>query len=361
MDEGVKTVVPLTAEARPSHRRSARIQDVARLAGVSTATVSRVLASPERVQAHTRERVLDAVRETNYAPNSAARSLRLQKTRMVLVVVPDIGNPFFSAILRGIEGELSRRNFGMVIGNLDASGTREARLMSFASAGHVDGALLLNGRVPTFDGRSALDANLPLVTLCEEIPLSTLPHVGVDNRASAQRLVEHLIGLGHRRIGYVAGPEGNVLEAARRQGYMDALEAASLAFDPAIAWAGDYTLKAGVSAGAALLDMGSRPTAVFCSNDEMAMGLVRTLVSAGVSVPGDVSVAGFDDIEVAGMMSPALTTMRQPRHQLGQQAAAMLLDLMEGTARASESLQLATELVVRESTGPVRLAKGAAR
>jgi LacI family repressor for deo operon, udp, cdd, tsx, nupC, and nupG len=328
--------------------RAARIQDVARLAAVSTATVSRALANPERVSPEARARVMEAIAKVGYVPNPAARTLRSQKSRMVLVVLPNLGNIFFSKILRGIEETLFEAGYGMIIGDLDGSPEKEARFNAFMAGGQVDGAILLNGHL-----FSEAKAGIPLVALCEAIPDATIPQIEVDNRAAAQAMTEYLASLGHRRIAYVCGPSSNVLERERLRGYRDGLAAAGLTFEADLVWPGDYSLEAGVRVGESVLARRVRPGAVFCSNDEMAIGLMRTLISAGVRVPEDISVAGFDDIEFAAVVEPPLTTIHQPRRELGQAGAAVLLDVMSGR-KAQPRVRLATGIVVRASTGPAR-------
>lgn len=342
MDEGSRKDGDGTARAGAA---PARITDVARLAGVSTATVSRVLADPSRVTPKTRARVQDAVARLGYVPNPAARTLRSQKTRMVLVVLPDLENVFFSRILRGIEETLAAAGYGMIIADLPPGSERGPAIAGFARR-QVDGVILLNGRTlgPQAEG-------LPAIGLCEAIADAGFPQIVVDNRPAAARVVAHLAGLGHRRIAHLVGPKGNVLEVEREAGYEDGLAAAGLPFDSALVWPGDYTLESGARAAARLLATPERPTAVFCSNDTMAIGLVGALAEAGLRVPEDVSVAGFDDIEFAAMSRPALTTIRQPRRLLGQAAADALLARLAGDAPPHRRV-LETELVVRASTGP---------
>jgi LacI family repressor for deo operon, udp, cdd, tsx, nupC, and nupG len=353
-EEPGETAAPAdSAPDLPSPGRAARIRDVARLAGVSTATVSRALTDPDRVSPASRARVLEAVAQVGYLPNPMARSLRSQKTRMVLVVLPDLANTFFSKILQGIEETLFAAGYGMIIGNLDGSPEKEARFAAFTAAGQVDGALLLNGHLfgQTRDGRGeAMRAAVPLVALCEAIPSAPVPQIEVDNRAAARGATAHLAALGHRRIAYLAGPPGNALEVERYAGYLEGLAEANLAPDPDLVLPGDYTLEAGARAALRLLESPRRPTAVFSSNDEMAIGLMRGLAEGGLRVPDDVSVAGFDDIEFAAVADPPLTTVRQPRGALGRTGAAVLLDLMAGR-EAPARIRLGTELVVRGSTG----------
>ncbi len=344
----------LAGERPPS--RVARIHDVARLAEVSTATVSRALATPERVSPEARARVFEAIAKIGYVPNPAARSLRSQKSRMVLVVLPNIDNIFFSKILRGIEEALFEAGYGMIIGDLDGSPDKEARFADFTAAGQVDGALLLNGHLfgQRRDGRgAAARTNVPLVALCEAIPGAAIPQIEVDNRSAARRMTHYLASLGHRRIGYLCGPPRNVLERERFRGYRDGLRDAGIAFEPEFVWPGDYTLESGAQAGGKIVARNVRPSAVFCSSDEMAIGLMRTLSSAGIRVPEDISVAGFDDIEFAAMVQPSLTTVHQPRRELGRMGASVLIDLLQGRP-APERIRLKTELVVRASTAPWR-------
>ncbi|WP_246504825.1 LacI family DNA-binding transcriptional regulator [Microvirga antarctica] len=338
---------------RPA-QQVARIHDVAKLANVSTATVSRALASPDRVSAETLARVLNAIASTGYVPNPAARSLRSHKTGMVLVVLPDLANTFFSRILRGVEETLFEAGYGMIIGDLDGSPVKEAHFAAFASAGRVDGAILLNGHLfgQSREGKGMPVAiNIPLVALCEAIPNADIPQIEIDNRLSAETMTRYLASLGHRRIAYVSGPAGNVLERERMRGYRDGLEAEQIAFDAGLVIGGDYTVESGVAAGRDLLAREARPTAVFCTSDEMAIGLMRTVHSHGLRVPRDMSVAGFDDIEFAAVAEPALTTIHQPRRQLGQAAATALVSLLSGRT-TPRSIRLETSLVIRESTAP---------
>jgi LacI family transcriptional regulator, repressor for deo operon, udp, cdd, tsx, nupC, and nupG len=332
--------------------RAARIQDVARLADVSTATVSRALANPERVSSEAKARVFDAIAKVGYVPNPAARTLRSQKSNMVLVVLPNLDNTFFSKILRGIEETLFDAGYGMIIGDLDGSPEKEAHFAAFAAAGQVDGALLLNGHLfgQTRDGHGpAMRTTVPLVALCEAIPGADIPPIEVDNREAARGMTEYLASLGHRRIAYLCGPSENVLERERIQGYREGLQNAGLPLDPGLIWPGDYTLEAGFRAGRALVAGELRPSAVFCSNDEMAIGFMQALAAVGVKVPDDISVAGFDDIELAALVQPSLTTVRQPRREIGRTAALVLVDLLQGRS-APPLVRLQTELVVRSST-----------
>jgi LacI family repressor for deo operon, udp, cdd, tsx, nupC, and nupG len=349
---------PLDKRRRSDKRwqGAARIKEVARLASVSTATVSRALTNPERVSSETRVRVMDAIAKVGYVPNPAARTLRSRKSQMVLVVLPDLGNIFFSQVLRGIEEELFPAGYGMIVGNLDGSPGKEARFAAFAMSGQVDGVLLMNGhlfRQSASPAAPPLELGIPVVAVCEAIEDADIPQIDADNREASRRMTEYLSGLGHERIGYVCGPPNNVLEKARFAGYRDGLERTGKRFDPAFVWPGDYKLETGARIAGKIAASDARPTAVFCSNDEMAIGLIRGLAAAGIRVPDDISVAGFDDIEFAGMASPPLTTIRQPRRELGRSGAAVLLDLLAGRD-ATRRIRLETELIERSSTARPR-------
>ncbi|SDR33658.1 transcriptional regulator, LacI family [Rhizobiales bacterium GAS113] len=329
--------------------RKPRISDVARSAGVSTATVSRALATPEKVTLATREAVVKAVREIGYVPNLAARNLRTNKTRTILAVLPDFGNVFFSLVLRGISDTLAARGYSLIIADTHNEAAREEQCAQFIAAGRVDGVLLLNGR-RLFAPRDTRHSTMPMVSLCERIPGAPFPHVETENRKAAQIATSYLASLGHRRIGYVRGPRTNVLEHERFSGYQDALRQAGLGFDAALVTEGDFTLASGEAAAETYLAGAKLPDAIFACNDAMAMGLIRRLFAAGIAVPRDVSVAGFDDIEFAEAYNPAITTVRQARRQIGERAANVLLELVEGRTAVEWEVRLPAELVVREST-----------
>lgn len=330
-------------------RTTIRISEVARLAGVSTATVSRALTDPGKLRAATRARVEDAIRQTGYTRNLAARNLRARRSMVVLVVVPDIGNPFFADVLRGIEEALTAHGYGLLIGNLGPGDARQGLMLDIVQAGQVDGVLLLNGAVPR-EGARALDAmGVPLVAVCETIAGADFPQVEVQNREAMRAAVAHLAALGHRRIGYLGGPAGNVLEIERQGGFRDGLAAAGLS--PGAVYPGDFTFAAGERAAAAFLAASVRPTALVAANDEMAIGFLKSVRAAGVAVPDELSIIGFDGIAFADYVEPMLTTFRQPRRRLGRVGAELLVRSMAGETIAPEEahVRLPAPLLVRAS------------
>lgn len=334
------------------------MSDVASRAGVSTATVSRAISQPERVSLKLRRRIHKIVGELGYTINASARSLRRNNTGMVLVVVPDIGNPFFSRLLKGIEHEARKFSYSILIGD---TGHAAARIEIYAqqlNARRADGLILLNGRTPSFQGfRMKNDAatpvglpRYPIIVVSERIPGSRLPTVGIDNISSAKEAVLHLVDLGHRRIAHIAGPRGNILTNERRRGYRAALAACGLAPDPDLVVFGDFSISSGRHCARALLRNQVPPTAIFCANDEMAMGAIAELKASDRSVPRDISVVGFDDIEFAEIFDPPLTTVRQPRFEMGRLAMSLIGKALRGEHLPDEEVTLKSEFVIRAST-----------
>ncbi len=328
------------------------LEDVARIAGVSNATVSRCLHMPEVVAAKTRERVLAAVGVTGYTLNAAAQSLRQRRSNTVLVVVPHIGNTFFSEILGGIEGVAAAAGLTMLIGDTGRTKAREEAYVRYLLNGRADGALLLAEPlaawfdIPTANARGIK----PIVTISEVAPNPGTIAVSIDNEAAAHAAVTHLVAQGHRMIAHLAGPDSNILTQQRRSGYRRAMSEAGLALRQDHEFPGDFGLISGRAAFELFSRLAAPPTAVFCANDEMAMGFISSAHRAGVIVPCDVSVVGFDDIHFSQSYIPALTTVRQPRAEMGAAAMRLLLAIIGNEAPAP--VRLPFELVLRDSTAP---------
>jgi LacI family repressor for deo operon, udp, cdd, tsx, nupC, and nupG len=336
-------------------KKTPTIQDVARHAGVSAATVSRVLSAPERVSEAARARVEDAVHETGYTINQAARSLRMRAARTILAALPNIGNPFYSTILDAVIGKALSRGYSVLVASrLDENPNRW--LSNYLLSNRADGLLLFDG---SLDTRSLHDlvgdgTPLPLVACYDELPDPQINSVLTDNRQAAMRAVRHLIDLGHRHIGHVTGATRNAFPNERLVGYREAMTAAGLPLRAEWFVTGDYSMDTGVAAARTLLALDELPTAVFCGNDEMSIGFISTLREAGIECPRDISVVGFDDIAVSRHFAPPLTTMRQPREAMGAIATDALIDIIEGTAPTDGPINkvLTAELVIRSSTAP---------
>ena len=335
----------------PWSDRAVRISDVAEAAGVSTATVSRALAFPDRLRPETRERVLAAVQRLGYTPNEAARALRAGASRMVLVVVPYLySGAFFSGLINGIDAELSAEGYTMIVGSLDGIEEKARRLVALVYAQQIDGVIVLTGQVPVIDGRSLRDAGVPLVSVCCQMDMPLLPTVLVNDEECAIAQTRHLIDLGHRNLLYVSGPEDHYNEIVRYRGY---LKAATASNAKTLRYTGAYTFESGAAAARYFLSLDRRPTGVVCCSDEMAIGFIKTVTGAGVAVPDDVSVVGFDGIEFADYCEPTLTTIRQPRRELGAAGARALLDSLQGLPSVGDNpMVLPGELLIRDSTGP---------
>jgi LacI family repressor for deo operon, udp, cdd, tsx, nupC, and nupG len=330
------------------------IAQVATLAGVSIATVSRALGNPERVNAATRERVLEVVRQTGYTPNVAGRNLRAARSMMVLIVVPTFITPFFSDLLLGVDRALSTRGFGLLISNLFGDAGKERRLVDLVLAGQADGVLLLNGHVLRTDTRSLADTTVPVVAVSVPTAMPGVPAVLVQDREGGAAVARHLLDLGHRRFGYVSGPEGHYIEAERWAGFSDALGAAGVPVAAIRRYRGDFHVRSGVEAAGRFLGEADRPTAVFAASDMMAIGFMRAVHAGGLAVPHDVSVVGFDGIEFADYCQPPLTTVRQPREAMGRQAAELLVRLLRGEPipAGERLLRLEAPLRPAASTAP---------
>jgi LacI family repressor for deo operon, udp, cdd, tsx, nupC, and nupG len=333
----------------------ARIKDVATLAGVSTATVSRALSSPDTVGPATREKVMEAVKATGYRINAAARDLRQRRARSILILAPDLSNTFFGKIFAAIQEEASA--VGLTVQISDSRIGRD-RLLSLGYDGRADGIVLLDGGI---DPEVVNGWKLPLVQLSEWNDAYRAPRLGIDNRAAVGLAVDHLAGLGHRDILHVSGPRDNVLAVERQEGLVATAAARGMR---ATVHPGDFTMEAGAEAARHWAALADRPSAVFCASDECALGFISECVHAGFDVPGDVSVVGFDDIDFADRFLPALTTIHQPRAEMGRAAAARIVRMVEGPGMAGDDgpdvETLEPMLVVRSSTGAVQ-ARGAAR
>lgn len=340
--------------------RPTRMLEIAERAGVSVSTVSRALTGSDVVNSGTRSRVEAAAEELGYTINQVARSLRTQKTWLVLALVPDIGNPFYSYVLSGIEEEAHRLGYSVLIGNVAGSEARARRYGERMSSGAADGVILMTGKLPEpawLDRPGA--AGLPLIALCERIDEVDIPFVGVDDQAAGAEMTRELFRLGHRRIAHVTGPLSSTAARDRFAGYLQALEAGGMPFDPSLVAHGDFTIDGGYLCATRLCKVSHPPSAIFCANDEMAIGAINALRDRNLRVPEQISVAGCDGLELGGKYFPPITTMEQPRSALGAAAMTILHDMTLGKAPPAKTI-MPTTLVRRLSTDGHRAA-GASR
>lgn len=334
---------------------SGTIRDVAARAGVSVATVSRVVNhNPHRVSPATRRRVLSAVRALGYRANIIAQGLKQRRTRTVALIVPDISNPFFPAIARGIEDVAQQRGYAVLLCNTYEDLARERAYLELLRTRMIDGLIFATVGSNTRHLRSLRRERLPVVLVARDVDGVPIDAVFVDNFRGEFEATSHLIRLGHRRIAHVAGPGSLHVASERRRGYLRALEDAGVTRHEAIVVEGDFSAEGGRQAVQTLLDRHIRFTALAAANDLMAIGAMEALRHAGKRVPDDVAVVGFDDITFASLVTPALTTVAQPKYRMGQLAMGRLLAVMDGTGGKPTQTVLPPELVVRESCGARR-------
>ncbi|EGV1225696.1 DNA-binding transcriptional regulator CytR [Salmonella enterica] len=329
---------------------AATMKDVALKAKVSTATVSRALMNPDKVSQSTRSRVEQAALEVGYFPQSMGRNVKRNESRTILVIVPDICDPFFSEIIRGIEVTAAEQGYLVLIGDCAHQNQKEKTFLNLIITKQIDGMVLLSSRLP-FDASVEEQRNLPPMVMSNEFaPELELPTVHIDNLTAAFNAMNYLLDLGHKRIGCIAGPEDMPLCHYRLQGYVQALRRSGIVVDPHYIARGDFTFEAGANALKQLLEQPLPPTAVFCHSDVMAPGALSWAKRQGLKVPDDLSIIGFDNIALAEFCDPPLTTVAQPRFDIGREAMLLLLDQMQGQNVSSGSRLMDCELIIRGST-----------
>lgn len=327
-----------------------KLADVAKAAGVALATASRALSNPNRVNAQTRQRVLDAAQRLGYSINIAARSLRSGLSRSIMVMVPPWhSSDIFETLLREIDSELMRSGYNMVVSNLGEDLEADPRAIDLARGGLVDGLMAIANEPPTSGTPSIMAAGLPTVGLLIDLSGQGVPSVVSDDRNAVYELTKAMLAAGRRRFMYVSGPRGDYHDVERYAGFKKALATVSRAHRP-LRVEGDWSYEAGMDAGRAFLDAKVRPdAAVFC-NDRMAISFMDVVIRAGARIPEDVAVAGFDGIDVAQYCRPSLTTIQQSTDLLGAFGARLLLQIIRGTPPTSkDALVVPSRLIRRES------------
>ena len=335
--------------------RPATLRDVATAAGVHPATVSRALNPKTRllVSEETAQRVAEAATALGYRPNPVARSLRTRRSHTVGVLIPDLNNPLFPPMIRGLEDRLATAGYVALLGNTDGDTGREQTIFEQMRARHVDGFVLATAQAADPVLAEAASADLPVVLMNRLDPEHDFSSVSVDNEQGMRMSVAHLAALGHTRIAHIAGPRQMTTGEGRRRGYVEGLRAAALgADDDLIVSAAAFTVEEGARCCRELLGREADFTAVAVANDMLAVGCFAALDEAGLSCPEDLSLVGFNDMPFVDRLRPALTTIRFPHYQLGTEAAQLLLERVEGRDAPVKILYMAPELVVRASTAP---------
>lgn len=332
------------------------IKEVAKLAGVSIATVSRYLNSPDTVRDKTRAKVQQAIQQTGYAPNSLARNFRRGKTSLVMVVLPSVGDPFFTGVMRGIWQVARREGYSILIRETQLNTLAFDEYSEIIFSKQADGIILLATISPFRKGGGRPEGKggrlPPIVIGCETVvpELSHFPSVRVDNMGAAREATRYLIGLGHRRVAFMSGQHESLLTSDREVGYRNAMAEAGLAVVNEWVVEGGQTLAGARVATRQLLALDSRPTALFCANDEMAMGAMYEIRQAGLRVPDDISVMGFDDIRYAEVLNPPLSTVVQPTEEIGEHTMLRLCRAMHGEKIGEEPEIVPHRLQIRGST-----------
>ncbi|MBL7202104.1 MAG: LacI family DNA-binding transcriptional regulator [Anaerolineae bacterium] len=342
--------------------RRITIKDIAREAGVSPQTVSRAINNKGEIRPQTRERILRIAERLGYRPNSVARSLATQRTQNVGLVVPDVSNPFFAEVARGIADTAHQANYNVFLCNTDENVERERSAVHSLEAQRVDGIILCSSRLSEGELIKLADRYGPLVLVNRQIDHPRTGCVLVDDAQGTEDAVRYLLELGHHSIGLLAGPEVSHSGRERKRGYLEAMRAHRLT--PRAAWQMHCPPQAsgGQAAAGRLLRRAPELTSLLAYNDLVAVGALRACAELGLDVPGDLAIVGCDDIPLAALVSPALTTIHIPKYDLGQQAMGLLLSMMRDEDVPPGPIVLLPQLVIRDSAteptgGPQPLAK----
>lgn len=325
------------------------IKDVARRAGVSTATVSRVLNEHPSIAQDARQKVHDAVDDLGYRPNAIARSLRLTSTSTLGLVLSSIGNPFFAELARAVEDEARANGYAVIIGNADERPDQQDHYVSTLLERRVDGLLI----VPTADGspliRDTAARGHHVVLVDRDVPDLDAPVVRVDGSSAVHELLDHLVALGHRRIGAIAGPQTTSTARERFAAYRAALSRHELPHDEDLVHFGEFHFQSGVAAARRLMSLPEPPSAVFAAGNPLGVGALEELRALGLSIPDDVGLAVFDDLPWFSLVDPPVTAIEQPTRKLGRAAVNLLLAQMRGQPLVPPTLH--ARLVARRSCG----------
>jgi DNA-binding LacI/PurR family transcriptional regulator len=327
------------------------IRDVARVAGVSTATVSRVINAPEAVSKATRERVRRAMQVCRYKYNALARGFVTKRSHTLGLIIPTITNPIFAESTRGAQDFANEKGYQVILANSDYEYDKEFELIDVLRERQVEGLLITTTNLGGEVLKTLLAEGFPFVLLYSTIRKGPMSAVGVDNYYGGYRATEHLVKLGHRRIAMLAGGFSFSDRSHHRWfGYKKCLAANAITYDPALVRQVPYTLAGGKEAIKVLLSVDNPPTAVFCSNDYMALGVMQGAKESGVAIPDSLSVVGFDDMAISSFISPGLTTIRQPAYEMGRLGTELLLAHIGKSVTKPTHNMMETSLIIREST-----------
>lgn len=347
----------MSLKTRANKQSGATIKDVANAAGVSAMTVSRVLNAEPNVRPATRERVQTAIRDLNYRPNLSARNLARANAYFIGLIYDNPSAGYISELLIGALNRCRASGYHLVLESCGAEGEDwSGQITDMLQTSNFDGVIM---PPPVCDNLDVLDAvaaaGIPYVRIAPDTQLNLAPCTLTDDRAAARRMTDYLIGLGHQRIGFVLGPNGHGASRERHAGFLEGLEAHGLENDPALIVQGAFTYKSGLDAAEVLLSREDRPTAIFASNDDMAVAVIARAHKNALDVPRDLTVVGFDDTQIATAIWPQLTTVRQPISDMSSAAVELLASHLDGEADAPQRHEIRSEIIVRDSSvGPAK-------
>jgi DNA-binding LacI/PurR family transcriptional regulator len=330
------------------------MRDIAKIAGVSSATVSRVINGLSSVRPATAERVQRVIDELKFIPNGSATTLKYGRSNTYGLIIPDITNPFFPEFIQSFEGILGDTNYNMLLATTESQSQRMQKTIHRMLVSKVEGIVLLASEIETAPIEAAISNRVPLVTMDRRVVGKGLSDVCVESTSGMREAVKHLFDLGHRKIGYIGGSAGPTISDHRLHSFLLAMGSAGLPVEPEFLRIGDYRISGGESAMDELLRLADRPTAIITANDLTAIGALRVIHRRGFSVPGDFSVVGFDDIELSDIVYPPLTTLRLSRRELAETFVTALEVLGNSPHKSGAQYKVETSLVVRSSTGPVK-------
>ena len=329
------------------------IKKVSELAGVSTATVSRTLKMPDMVTARTREKVMQAVREAGYRPSWLATSVKTGRTNTIVVLVPNLVNPFFMRIIGGIEQAAQERGFTVLLCDTQGDSKRESDYASMVLTNRADGLIQLDHSFPFSEDDAKLAETIPMVSVCERIHAEKkYPVVSLDNYAASRSLAHHLVSYGHRKFAVIVGQVVSQIHKDRLSGLRSVLAEEEIVFDENMIVGESYSIENGIEGMRQLLEKTQRPTAVICFNDDIAIGAMHEIHRQGLKIPDDISVVGFDNVKVSAFLNPPLTTIDQPAYEMGRRGMELLSDLINTVPLTRSSEMLPFQLLERKSSGP---------
>lgn len=326
------------------------IKDIAKEAEVSIATVSRVLNNKPDVGDNTRAKILKIIEKMNYNPNSIARGLVMQKTHTIGLVIPDISNPFFPQIVRAVEDKAQKLGYSVILFNTDNHLEREKKAVELFKSKQIDGLIVSFSLGNEEILKSLKKANYPVVQIDRSTLADIYPLVSIDNQKSAYQMVEYLLNKGHKKIAHISGDLNTTTARERLLAYKKALSDYGVELNQNYIVEGDYSQESAYKAMQKILKLKTLPTAVFAANDLSAAGVYKALFDAGLRIPENMAVAGHDDINLASLLKPDLTTMRQPKYEMGERAVTILLKMINNKNIKIEDQILKTELIIRKSS-----------